>query len=65
MKDITIADLTNALRGIPRDAVILIDTPDGPQRLQMIQPTRMAARGTALEPHPAGERYAIILKTTR
>ncbi len=28
--------VANALRGIPRDALVLIDTPDGPKRLRMV-----------------------------
>ncbi len=40
----TIADLAGALQGIPRNAVILIDTPSGPKRLRMVVPTRVAER---------------------
>ena len=36
MDEMTIADLANALRGIPRDALVLIDTPDGLKRLRMV-----------------------------
>ncbi len=40
----TIADLANALRGIPRDALVLIDTPDGPKRLRMVAGTYVGER---------------------
>lgn len=45
MDEMTIADLANALRGIPRDALVLIDTPDGPKRLRTVEGTRVGERG--------------------
>lgn len=40
MKDfMTIADLAIAFRGISRDAVVLLDTPDGPKPLRMVRGT--------------------------
>ncbi len=65
MDEMTIADLANALRGIPRDALVLIDTPDGPKRLRMVVGTHVAERDGKIVPHPAYERYAVILQTER
>ncbi len=63
MDEMTIADLAGALRGIPRNAVILIDTPSGPKRLRMVMPTRVAERDGNLVQHAEFERFAIILKS--
>ena len=61
----TIADLANALRGIPRDALVLIDTPDGPKRLRMVAGTRVGEREVKMVRHPKFERYAVILQAER
>ena len=52
-----------ASRGIPRNAVILIDTPSGPEWLRMVVPTRVAERDGNLVQHAEFERFAIILKS--
>ena len=58
MDEMTIADLANALRGIPRDALVLIGTPDGPKRLRMVVGTHVGERGQdrAAAPSPSGMR---------
>ena len=62
MEEMTIADLAGALKGIPRDAVILIETPQGVKRLRMIRGTRIAIRDGKIEQHDNYDRYAIILQ---
>ena len=62
MHKMTIADLANAFRGLPRDTVILIETPDGPRRLRMVVCTRVA-EGETVETHPAHGRVAVVLRT--
>ena len=57
----TIADLANALRGISRDALVLIDTPDGPKRLRMVAGSYVGEREGGMERRAQSERYAIIL----
>ncbi len=61
----TIADLANALRGIPRDALVLIDTPDGLKRLRMVVGTRVGKREGRILRHVEFERYAVILQAER
>ena len=39
----TIAELGAALRGIPRDTRLLIDTPDGLKDLRLVQPVHARA----------------------
>jgi hypothetical protein len=62
----TIAGLATALRGIPRDARLMIDTPEGLKALRWVSPTHIyAAQGgathvLATEASTAGE-YAILL----
>jgi len=63
--EMTIADLANALRGIPRDALALIDTPDGLKRLRMVVGTRVGEREGRILRHPEFERYAVILQAER
>ena len=65
MDEMTIADLAGALKGIPRDALVLIDTPTGPKRLRMVTTTRVAERNGEVVEHAAFERYAVILQTSR
>jgi hypothetical protein len=57
----TIAGLAAALRGIPRDARLMIDTPEGLKDLRWVSPTHVHAvqDGTA-EASTAG-KYAIAL----
>jgi hypothetical protein len=46
----TIADLAGALRGIPRSARLLIDTPEGLKDLRWVSPTHVyAAQGVATQ----------------
>jgi hypothetical protein len=66
----TIDDLAHALRGMPRDAVLLIDTPDGPQPLRMCRGAHARRRddggveALANGASTVGEvGYAIILAT--
>ena len=61
----TVAALANALRGIPRDALVLIDTPDGPKRLRMMVGTRVGEREGKMVWHPEFERYTVILQAER
>ena len=61
----TIADLANALRGIPRDALVLIDTPDGPKRLRMVVGTRVGECEGKMVRHPEFKRYTVILQAER
>ncbi len=65
MDEMTIADLANALRGIPRDALVLIDTPDGPRRLCMVAGSHVADREGRMVRHSQSERYAVILQAER
>ena len=57
----TIADLAAAFRGIPRDAVILLDMPGGLLRLRMVRAARIANRDGAVVLNTAFERFAVIL----
>lgn len=65
MDEMTIADLANALRGIPCDALVLIDTPDGLKRLCMVAGTRVAEREGRIVQHVKFEWYAVILQPKR
>jgi hypothetical protein len=56
----TINDLANALRGMPRDALLLIKTPDGLRELRMITPITVNV-GDGL-PDAATGRYALVLE---
>jgi hypothetical protein len=58
----TIAGLAAALRGMPRDARLLIDTPEGLKDLRWVKPAhvRAAAQDGATEASAAGD-YAIVL----
>ena len=51
MNTMTIADLAGALRGIPRDALVLIDTPNGPKRVRLVVATRVAGREGKMVQH--------------
>jgi len=56
-----IADLAAALRGIPRSARRLIDTPEGLKDLRSVSPTHVrATQGGTTEASTAGD-YAIVL----
>lgn len=57
----TIADLAAAFRGIPRDAVILLDMPGGLLRLRLVRPVRIAERDGGVTINAAFERFAVIL----
>lgn len=60
----TIADLAAALRGMPRSARLLIDTPDGLRELRMIAPTHLAvaADGTVSGSVAGdGAEYGVVL----
>jgi len=65
MDDMTIVDLANALRGIPRDALVLIDTPDGPKRLRMVAGSYIGERKGGMERRAQSERYAVILQAEK
>ena len=57
----TIAGLAAALRGMPRDARLLIDTPEGLKDLRWVKPAHVrAAQDGATEAGTAGE-FAIVL----
>jgi hypothetical protein len=57
----TIADLAAALRGMPRGARLLIDTPEGLKDLRWVSPTHVrAAQDGNAAAATAGE-YAIVL----
>ncbi len=57
--------IANALRGIPRDALVLIDTPDGPKRLCMVVGTHVGEREGRMVQRAQSERYAVILQAER
>jgi hypothetical protein len=59
----TIAGLAAALRGMPRSARLLIDTPEGLKNLRWVSPAHSAARSTEAAASTAGE-YAIVLQVT-
>ena len=66
----TIADLAAALRGIPRDAVLMIETPEGLRDLRFVQGMHGARRddGTVVEldgrgVNPRETGYVVILCT--
>lgn len=68
----TIANLAEALRGIPRDAVIMLETPDGLKPLRMVSGAHGSRSGDgALTPLaagasvPTGSGYIVILQTHR
>ncbi len=61
----TIADLANALRSIPRDSLVLIDTPDGLKRLQVVERARVGERQGRIMRHVEFERCAVILYAER
>ena len=61
----TIADLANALRGIPRDALVLIDTPDGLKRLRMVAGSYVGEQEGKMVRRGQSERYAVILQAER
>lgn len=66
MKDfMTIADLAIAFRGISRDAVVLLDTPDGPKPLRMVRGTPSINRDGKLVASGGSQAtgYAVILST--
>ncbi len=65
MDEMTIADLANALRGIPRDSLVLIDTPGGPKRLRMVTGTYVAEHEGKMVRHGQSERYAVVLQAER
>ena len=65
MDEMTIADLANALRGIPRDSLLLIDTPNGLKRLQMVERARVGVREGRIVRHIEFERGAVILYAAR
>ena len=69
---LTIADIAAALRGIPRNAYVPIETADGPRPLTMVQVIHLAerdgacvarchwaVRGSYLKRHADGPRYAV------
>ena len=57
----TIAGLAAALRGMPRDARLLIDTPEGLKDLRWVKPAHVrATQDGATEASAAGD-YAIVL----
>ena len=58
----TVAALANALRGILRDALVLIDTPDGPKRLRMVAGSYVGEREGRMVRRGQSERYAVILQ---
>ncbi len=55
----------SALRSIPRDALVLIDTPDGPKRLRMVVGTHVGEREGRIVQRAQSERYAVILQAER
>ena len=57
--------MANALRGIPRDSLVLIDTPDGPKRLQVVERARVGERQGRIVRHVEFERGAVILYAER
>ncbi len=62
--EMTIASLAIALRGIPRDAIVLIETPDGPKKLRTIRGDRvLVTENGEVKIHYRYDRYAIILDT--
>lgn len=61
----TIADLAAALGGIPRNAYVLIDTPNRPRPLAMVQIIHVAEQGGEVIQHAAAERPGIVIKATR
>ena len=63
MHEMTIADLAIAFRGMPRDTLILLDTPAGARRLRMVMCTRAGDRDGEVETHPAHGRMAVVLTT--
>jgi hypothetical protein len=68
----TIANLAEGLRGIPRTAVVMIDTPDGPKPLRMVRGAQgRTTDDGAVTPLPSGAStstgagYIVILMTDR
>ena len=57
--------MANALRGISRDVLVLIDTPDGPKRLCMVAGSHVAEREGRMVRHAQSERYTVILQAER
>lgn len=61
----TIADLAAAIKGVPRDAYVLIATPYGPLPLRMVEIVHVAEHDGEVVQHAAAERSSVILKATR
>ncbi len=57
----TLDSLAIALRGMPRDASILIETPDGLRPLVLVSATHVAEADGSLQAVSGGGRYAIVL----
>jgi hypothetical protein len=64
MDPMTIADLAEALRGTPRDAALMIDTPDGIKPLRMVRGA-YGRGGEVLDSGASspGQTYIVILST--
>jgi hypothetical protein len=65
MERITLDNLAHALKGVPRDDVVAIETLDGVKPRRMVRPRHghLNADGTATTGRDQGMGYMVILST--
>jgi hypothetical protein len=58
----SISQLANAFRGIPRDAYVLLETPAGLKPIRLVSVTHVAIEGSVITTHDRYDQMAIILR---